>query len=154
MNWRIIGKTGARLGFPMMRQFTGLTVRGPKNAGEKELDRMGFTRGNILPSTGNDQWDRTRAKHMGPLFERFINPFVESPQYQEMNDEERGVVMERLLSRVRRGATAMAAQEEPELYRETLGGRKSKRTQRLLARRRRDFEEQQARLEEQRKASQ
>jgi len=146
--------TGLRVGSPLGRQLTGLTTRGPKNVGEKELDRLGFTRGNILPSDKNPEWNQLRAKHMGPLFERFINPIVQSERYQEAPDDLKNVILEDALSQVRRGATALSARERPDLYRESREGRRSKRQQKLRSRYRRDIENRRARLEQQRRASQ
>jgi hypothetical protein len=116
---------------PVGRQTTGMTVRGPKNSAERELDRMGFTRGNILSGSGDDEFDRISAKHMGPLVEKIITPFVESEAYKGMSDEMKNSMMEKMLAKVRSGAKAMASAERPDLSMKTREGRRSKRDQRL-----------------------
>ena len=79
-----------------------------------------------------------------------IRPFVESERYQEMSDEMKGVMMERLLKRVRGAATAQAAGERPDLYRETREGRLGRRRRDL----RRSLSERSQRLEAQRQEMQ
>ena len=50
---------------PLARQLTGITVREAKNPAEKELDRLGYKRRDILPYTGNRQADQLMSNYMG-----------------------------------------------------------------------------------------
>lgn len=114
---------------PLTRQMTGLTLRGPSNPVETELTRLGFTRGNILPSTGDEQWDQLRAKHMGPIVENEIAQAVAGEQYQTADEETKAILMEKYMAAARKHATQRAAREDPKRYRASIEGRRSKRMQ-------------------------
>ena len=43
---------------PLLTEFTGLTIKQPKNAAEKELDRLNFQYREIFQSTGIPFLDR------------------------------------------------------------------------------------------------
>lgn len=129
------------------RQLTGATLRGPKNPVEKELDRMGFSRGEILPGTGNTKWDRMRAKHMGPIVERQIAPLVQSREYLRQDDEEKSLMLKEFIARARRAATARAGNEDPELASKMKFNSKSKRYKRWYNKRSRQARERSERME-------
>jgi hypothetical protein len=99
----------------LLRQLTGMTMRGPKNAAEKEFDRLAFTRSNILPGSGNKKWDALRAKHMGPIVEDEIAPLVASAEYQKRTNDEKTDLLQRWLKSARAMATAKASEENQEL---------------------------------------
>ena len=78
---------------------------------------------------------------MGPLFEQFIVPHIESDSYQSADDPTRALMLEQMIGRVRKAATQRAAREAPDRYHKTREGRRSKRMQRYLASRRNAFRE-------------
>jgi len=132
---------------PLKRQFLGITARGPKNPVEKELDRLGFGRGNILPSQGDDKWNTLRAKHMGPLVEKYLPDLVNSDHYQQSNDEQKFIYLEEGIARARRFATQMAAAENPELAQKVRLGSRKKSLRRRDAKRQRDLVARRAEME-------
>ncbi len=101
---------------PTVRQITGLGFNEPKNPAERELDRLGFTRGEILPSTGVPEADRLIAKHMGPLVEAAVVPLVQTPYYQEFSNEVKGGVLRDAMLGARRIAMDNARAENPALF--------------------------------------
>ena len=86
---------------PLLRQATGVTRGGPKNALEKELDRLGFERREVLPSTGDKELDAKYAGVMGAVSERVLVPLVESEKFRGLTDAVKGVVLHEVLSEVR-----------------------------------------------------
>jgi hypothetical protein len=50
---------------PLLRQFLGLTVRDTANVAEDELVRLGFRRKDVLPTSGDKEFDEAIAKRMG-----------------------------------------------------------------------------------------
>jgi len=131
-----------------MARFLGATWRGPKNPVEKELDRLGFSRSNILPGSGNDDWNRLRAKHMGPIVEQQIPKYLESDQYQRADDDDRFIALETLLSRARKVATRKAARDSPELAKKVKFNSKRKSIRRRASKRLRQAEERSERMRE------
>ncbi len=86
---------------PAVRQLTGLAAASPKNSLERELDRLGFDRAEILPSTGDTDIDRQHAKNLGIISERVVVPFVDSENYKSLTDAQRGVVISEILKGIR-----------------------------------------------------
>jgi hypothetical protein len=91
------------------------------------LDRLGFSRPDILPGQGDPKADRLVAKDMGPLFEKIVVPFVESERYRGMTDQVRALMLQRLIQQVRRGAVTRAQSEDPALFARLRIGRIPKR---------------------------
>lgn len=87
---------------PLLRQATGITVNSPKNALESELDRLGFERSEILPSTGDHELDVKYAKAMGALAQKFLVPLADSSKYLAMSDETQGYLLHEVIGLVRR----------------------------------------------------
>lgn len=86
---------------PLLRQATGLTISGPKNALEKELDRLGFDRREVLASTGDKELDRKYAGAMGTVFERMLVPLVESEGFAGQPDTVKGALLDMAMERIR-----------------------------------------------------
>jgi hypothetical protein len=101
---------------PLLRQLTGVTVQPAKNPLERELDRLGFTRKEILPSTGDPEADQLVAKHMGPIAEQLLGRLVQAPGFQGHPDAVKGAVLRRGLGAARQRAFAAARQEAPRLF--------------------------------------
>ena len=65
---------------------------------------------------------------MGPLFEQIVVPFVKSKNFLNASDEMKGIMMSRILEKVRGAATKMAGAEDPNLW---LEGRERSRGRRM-----------------------
>ena len=89
---------------PLVRQLTGATVREEKNIAEKEFDRLGFKRRDILPYSGNAIVDQTRAEYLGPLVERIMPIIIQSKQYQSASNEMKTVILRKTLTELRSAA--------------------------------------------------
>jgi len=83
------------------RQLTGITVREEKNKAEREFDRLGFKTRDILPYSGNQIVDQTRAKYMGPIVEKMIVPFVNSEGYSKLSNSKKQLALRNLLKEIR-----------------------------------------------------
>jgi hypothetical protein len=101
---------------PLLRQVTGLSLREPKNALERELDRLGFERPEILPSVGDPRADRLIAKHMGEMVEGTLVRIVQTQSFQRLTDAQKGEVLRQALGRVRQAARRAAEAEDPRLF--------------------------------------
>ena len=99
---------------PVLKQLTGVLMKEPKNALEAELDRLGFTPQEILPSTGDRELNRLVAQRMGPVAERFLVPLVTGPKYQALDDDVRGVVLKKVLGRISTAARQRVLAERPD----------------------------------------
>jgi hypothetical protein len=102
---------------PAFRQMTGISARPAKNPLESELDRLGFERRNILPSTGNVRADRLIAEKMGFLAEK-VAPFFNSPGYKRLSDPIKGMVLQDILKDIRDDAREWAEALDPQLFQE------------------------------------
>ena len=89
---------------PLTRQLTGATVREEKNIAEREFDRLGYKRRDILPYSGNAVVDQTRAEYLGPLIETVIPILVQSEQYQSKTNQEKNVLLRQSLKLLRDAA--------------------------------------------------
>ncbi len=89
---------------PLTRQLTGATVREEKNAAEREFDRLGFKRRDILPYSGNAIVDQTRAKYMGKPVEIMVGTLVESDFYKSKTNAEKELLVRKLLQSIRGSA--------------------------------------------------
>jgi hypothetical protein len=119
---------------PLSRQLTGITVKEPKNLGEKELDRLGLRRRDILPYTGDRVADQIMAKYMGPIAEVALSTLVISPQYQRLNNPAKEIVMREVLKEIRKEATGAAQAEDPERFAKIKVNRLQKSIRRLIDR--------------------
>lgn len=101
---------------PLLRQLTGISLRQEKNPLERELDRLGFKRQEILPSTGIPEADQLIAKRMGEAAERLLVPVVASQGFARLTDAQKGEVLRRALTHVRASARRLAEREDPRLF--------------------------------------
>ena len=95
---------GAEVPGPITRQLSGATVREEKNIAEREFDRLGYKRRDILPYSGNAVVDQTRAEYLGPLIETVIPVLVQSEQYQSKTNQEKNVLLRQSLKLLRDAA--------------------------------------------------
>ncbi|HXG15042.1 MAG TPA: hypothetical protein VNK50_02285, partial [Calidithermus sp.] len=101
---------------PFGRQVTGLSLQAPKTPLERELDRLGFTRPEILPSTGDPEADRLIAQKMGPIAERLLGRVVQAPGFQRLPDSVKAETLRQGLARVRQAARQQAEAADPRLF--------------------------------------
>ncbi len=121
---------------PLARQLTGITVREAKNPAEKELDRLGFKRRDILPYTGDKQADQLVSKYMGPVVENVISRLVVSPTYQNLNNPTKELVMRKALTEIRAEVKPFAEAEDPERFAKIKYNRLNKSIRKILERQR------------------
>jgi len=134
--WRPTRAEPYRRELPLLRQATGLIYRGPKNAAESEIDRLGFRGPDILPRTGDDRADGIIARHMGALVEQRVVPRVEHPRYQAMEDREKAFRLDEWLDEARAAAITRAKREAPDVFRGLKELRMPRRTRAFRALRR------------------
>jgi hypothetical protein len=89
---------------PLTRQLTGATVREEKNPAEREFDRLGFKRRDILPYSGNAVVDQTRAKYMGKPVEIMVSTLVQSDFYKSKSNAEKELLVRKTLQEIRKSA--------------------------------------------------
>lgn len=108
--------TSIKVPGPLAKQLTGITVREAKNPAEKELDRLGFKRRDILPYTGDKIIDEANAKYMGPMVEQIIGNLVQSEQYLSLNNEAKELYLRKVLKAINQEIKGPAMLENPERY--------------------------------------
>lgn len=118
---------------PLSRQLTGLTVREAKNPAEKELDRLGLLRRDILPYTGDKFLDEEAAKYMGPIVEKAITELIQLDRYKELNNEAKQVAIREALKDIREVVMLKVQAEHPEKYATLRTKRLPKYVRKLLA---------------------
>ena len=99
---------------------------------ESELDRLGFTRREILPTTSNPKADTLLAKHLGPLVEKTLVRYVQSAAYQRLSEALKALTLSKRLATLRESARAQARKEDPQLFRFLQYRGKSERERRVL----------------------
>jgi gas vesicle protein len=117
---------------PLARQLTGITVREAKNLAEKEFDRLGFKRRDIIPYTGSQKADNILAKYMGRMIEYYVPGIVESEFYKQLNNPQKEIFLKEELKKMRSTARAYAYGENKELFDKIKFRRKLTRPERLL----------------------
>ena len=96
---------------PISRQLTGITVREQKNPAEKEFDRLGLRRRDILPYTGDKQADQLMSKYMGPVVENVVSRVVISPSYQKLSNPLKERVIREVLKEIRKETNHLLKQK-------------------------------------------
>jgi len=95
-----------------------MTVKSKKNPAEEMFDRLQFKRGDILQSSGVDDWDRAVAKEMGPLVEKVTSDYVQQPGFQRLSRNLQEGYLKNHLKELAAAARKVAAAKHPELYQE------------------------------------
>lgn len=98
-----------------LRQLTGIAISGPKNPVEQEIDRLGITRREYFPSSGDPMTDRLVATDMGPIVEKALPALVESQQYKDLPAAVQAYVLIEALRTIRNIAKGAVANREPAL---------------------------------------
>jgi len=117
---------------PTLRQLTGITFKDVKNPAEKELDRLGFSFYEIMPSSGNAEADRLMAKHLGVLIEDRLSRHIASSAYQRKSTFQKAEDLRQELIELRAIAKRRATSENRKLFKELKYQRKPKRQRRAL----------------------
>ena len=127
--------TGIDAPGPLVRQLTGATVREEKNAAEREFDRLGFKRRDILPYSGNAIVDQTRAEYMGKPVEIIVGALVESPIYKSKTNAEKDALLRKTLQQIRKSANdyIKANKINEEAFQKAAFNRQPKYMKKLLA---------------------
>jgi hypothetical protein len=97
------------------RQLTGLSIDKAKNAVETEVDRLGITRSEYFPSSGDPRLDRLVATQMGPVVEQALPQLVTSDAYRTFTPAVQAFILVEALKGVRDMAKDAAAAQEPAL---------------------------------------
>ena len=75
---------------PLYKALFGFTFKDPKNMFGQEVDYFGLSQSDILPSSGNDLWDRSVARHMGEVIEeKGIPAWISTDTYQNQPESAR-----------------------------------------------------------------
>lgn len=98
------------------KQLLGITAREEKNPAEREFDRLGFKRRDILPYSGDKKVDRIMSKNLGPAVELVISALVESDEYQSLSNPEKSVTIRKYLTPLRASAKLKSMREDPEAF--------------------------------------
>lgn len=102
----------------VLRQMTGITVKGKKNPVESELDRLGMKRGEWRSSLGDPKANYLMDKHLGPMVEKYGTRFVESAWYSnpETSDRMKAWKLQSFLRSLRPKAVKLARAEDRKLF--------------------------------------
>tara|TARA_Y100000033_G_scaffold23944_1_gene22543 strand:- start:217 stop:3165 length:2949 start_codon:yes stop_codon:yes gene_type:complete len=117
---------------PLARQLSGITVIEPKNLAEKEFDRLGFRRRDILPYSGDRTADQILARYMGPVVENVISTLVASPNYERLNNPTKEIILREALKQIRAETLDFAEAEDPERFAEVRYKRLNKSIRKLI----------------------
>jgi len=117
---------------PLARQLTGITVSEEKNPAEKELDRLGFKRRDILPYTGDQIADQLNAKYLGPVLEKVVSAVVQKDGYKKLSNPEKEIVMRGILKELRSTTKDYAVAENPQRFVKIYLDRLPRATRKLL----------------------
>jgi hypothetical protein len=101
---------------PGLRQVTGVTQISPKNEAEKEMDRLQIKEFEIFKRTGNADADRLVASKSAPLINSVVSKFVTSPMYENNTNDQKLLILKKLLSEVNTAAREEAMKESPEVF--------------------------------------
>jgi len=116
---------------PALRQITGVTAREAPNAAEKEFDRLGITRRQIVGYSGDRNLDQLVNKYLGPLVEQVVGAEVQSERYKALSNKGKRAYLDSVvMPKVRAEARRLAQREDPMLFLKQRY-RKQRRSERL-----------------------
>jgi len=90
---------------PAARQLFGVPVIEPKNIAEKELDRLGFSRREIVPYTGDRVLDQIRYKYYGPIIEIRLEQVITGDKYKALSNPLKSEMLRKELTKIRANET-------------------------------------------------
>jgi hypothetical protein len=121
---------------PLLRQLTGLSLTQPKNAAEKELDRLGYTTRDVFHGLGSPTDNRLLKSFQGPLVERGLSMVVGSPGYKNLpSNAMKKLFVDETLKVIREVALESAEANDPGLALRLAERRIPRRIKELLAER-------------------
>tara|TARA_Y100000310_G_scaffold269913_1_gene283426 strand:- start:851 stop:3562 length:2712 start_codon:yes stop_codon:yes gene_type:complete len=112
---------------PALRQATGITVAFPRNFVERENDRLGISRREIQPKSGDASADELIAKWMGEYVEDLIIPIIKSDKvilengkvYRDLSEREKRRKLNEYYNIVHGAAKSKLEILNPELFAKT-----------------------------------
>jgi len=117
---------------PATRQLSGFAITPKKNKLEQELDRLGFTRQEFLPSTGDPKADNIMRQKMGILSEKAVVPLLNTKLYNKLSNKGKAFFITQVLKDVRSGAREWAEASDPKLFQKVKMQRIPMRTKMFL----------------------
>ena len=115
---------------PAIKMLTGMTFKDPARTIEKETAKHGFTKSDILPSSGNKLWDNLVASYMGPaLDESYVFTLLEKPAYKNASTPQQVKWLRLFLKGARQAAVAQARNSHPMLFQQVIKRRGDYRNQ-------------------------
>jgi hypothetical protein len=101
---------------PALRQITGVTQISPKNAAEKEMDRLQIKEFQIFKRTGNPEADRLIASVTSKVTDDLISNLVQSENYKSLTNDKKRLYLKEFLSKANTVARKLAIKEMPEAF--------------------------------------
>lgn len=102
---------------PGFRQLTGVTQIAPKNAAEKEMDRLQVREFEIFKRTGDADVDRLIASKSAPLVNDVVSKLVENEKiYGRLTNSQKRLILKNVLSEVNKEARQQAMAENPQAF--------------------------------------
>ena len=101
---------------PALRQITGVTQISPKNAAEKEMDRLQIKEFQIFKRTGNPEADRLIASVTSKVTDDLISNLVQSENYKSLTNDKKRLYIKEFLSKANTVARKLAIKEMPEAF--------------------------------------
>jgi hypothetical protein len=116
---------------PALRQITGVTATEAPNAAEKEFNRLGITRREIVGYSGDRNLDQLVNKYLGPLVEQVVGREVQTEGYKSLSNKGKRAYLDKVvMPKVRAEARRLAKEEDPMLFLKQRY-RKQRRSERL-----------------------
>jgi hypothetical protein len=135
---------------PLLRQLFGLTRKSAKNLAESEADKFGFTRSDLLPSSGDESYDAEMAARMGPMVESNLLPYLRSERYQNSTSAEQAELYKARIREIQKAARVQTGMRQPSARSKLEERRKGRRARSVLKERNQSLKERKNRLEGQR----
>ena len=100
---------------PLLKQLTGIRTTKPTVA-EQELDRLQFSRQEILSNTGVPQWDALMSQYTGATVEATIPGLINSATYKAQDDQVKALILREFLTKIRAAVRDALKEAKPALY--------------------------------------
>lgn len=100
---------------PLTRQLTGFSFRKNKTPAMRKLDELGFTQGQIMPSSGVYEYDRALKEAMQKPFDRYVEVLMTNPSFKRAGAIEQAKKLSEQLAKVRNIAKSEVARLKPEV---------------------------------------
>jgi len=97
---------------PLLTEFTGLTIRQPKNAAEKELDRLNFQYREIFQTTGIPFLDRMYKDILAPQIHFGLSTLVTNEKYLTLTPNVQILIIKKFLKESKKNTMTSLQQDE------------------------------------------